>query len=308
MEAELYRYMTGLKHDGQRIDQALADLSGRSRSQIAKHIQAGNVFLDNLEVRPGDRVKSGQIIELEIPPAPEYVPEITPVEGLGIVYDDDDIVVVDKPAGVAAHTGPGWEGPTVTGALRAAGYRISTSGPVEREGIVHRLDVGTSGLMVVAKSEAAYGILKNDFRYRRVKKIYHALVQGYLEQSQGTIDAPIGRQPGKEFKFTVTAEGKPSVTHYQTIRVLPGATLVEVTLDTGRTHQIRVHFSALGHPCLGDDMYGAQPELSKQLGLKRQWLHAYRLAFTHPVTKAALDFTVPYAEDLELALKKLDIS
>lgn len=308
MESELYRYMTGLKHNGQRIDQALADLSGRSRSQIAKHIQAGNVFLDNLEVRPGDRVKSGQIIELEIPPAPEYVPEITPVEGLGIVYDDEDIVVVDKPEGVAAHTGPGWDGPTVTGALRAAGYRISTSGPVEREGIVHRLDVGTSGLMVVAKSEAAYGVLKNDFRYRRVKKIYHALVQGYLEQDHATIDAPIGRQVGKEFKFTVTPEGKPSVTHYQTLQVLPGATLVEVTLDTGRTHQIRVHFSALGHPCLGDDFYGAAPELSKRLGLKRQWLHAYRLAFTHPVTKVALDFTSPYAPDLQAALEKLDIS
>ncbi len=185
------------------------------------------------------------------------IPVVVP--GFGIVYDDDDIVVVDKPAGVAAHPSVGWEGPTVLGALAAAGFQIATSGAPERQGVVHRLDVGTSGLMVVAKSEHAYGVLKAAFKDRTVDKIYHAVVQGHPDPLAGTIDAPIGRHPSHSWKFAVTRDGKPSITHYETIEAFPGASLLEIHLETGRTHQIRVHMAAHRHPCVGDPLYGADP-------------------------------------------------
>ena len=222
-----------------------------------------------------------------------------------IVHDDEDVVVVDKPVGVAAHPSPGWTGPTVVGALAAAGYRISTSGSAERQGIVHRLDAGTSGLMVVAKSEHAYTVLKRAFKERTVEKVYHALVQGHPEPTTGTIDAPIGRHPSSDWKFAVVADGKPSVTHYEVLEMLPAASLVEVHLETGRTHQIRVHFAALRHPCVGDLMYGADPALAARVGLARQWLHAMRLGFTHPSTGAWLELTSQYPDDLASALETL---
>ncbi|HMO10396.1 MAG TPA: RluA family pseudouridine synthase, partial [Actinotalea sp.] len=207
-----------------------------------------------------------------------------PVAGLRIVAEDDHLVVVDKPVGVAAHPSPGWTGPTVVGALAAAGHRVSTSGAAERQGVVHRLDVGTSGLMVVAKSERAYTSLKRAFKERTVEKVYHAVVQGHPEPTTGTIDAPIGRHPSQDWKFAVTASGKPSITHYEVLEMVPAASLVEVHLETGRTHQIRVHLAAVRHPCVGDTTYGADPAMSARLGLTRQWLHAHRLGFDHPLT------------------------
>jgi 23S rRNA pseudouridine1911/1915/1917 synthase len=224
------------------------------------------------------------------------------VPDLGVVHDDDDIVVVDKPVGVAAHPSVGWEGPTVLGALAAAGFRVSTSGAAERAGIVHRLDAGTSGLMVVAKSEHAYTDLKRQFHDREVEKIYHAVVQGHPDPLTGTIDAPIGRHPSSSWKFAVTAAGKPSVTHYETIEAFRGASLLEVHLETGRTHQIRVHMAAQRHPCVGDAMYGADPTMSARLGLTRQWLHAMRLGFSHPATGQHVEFTSRYPDDLAHAL------
>ena len=173
------------------------------------------------------------------------------VEGIKIVHDDDAIVVIDKPVGVAVHPSPGWTGPTVVGHLAAAGFRISTSGAAERQGIVQRLDVGTSGVMVIAKSERAYSVLKQAFRDRTVDKTYHALVQGHPDPLQGTVDAPIARHPRHDYKFTVRADGKPSITHYETLEAHRFATLLEVHLETGRTHQIRVHMAALKHPCVG---------------------------------------------------------
>jgi 23S rRNA pseudouridine1911/1915/1917 synthase len=235
----------------------------------------------------------------EVSVVPVAVPE------LGIVHDDDDIVVVDKPVGVAAHPSVGWEGPTVLGALAAAGFRVSTSGAAERAGIVHRLDAGTSGLMVVAKSEHAYSDLKRQFHDREVDKIYHAVVQGHPDPLNGTIDAPIGRHPSSSWKFAVTAAGKPSVTHYETIEAFRGASLLEVHLETGRTHQIRVHMAAQRHPCVGDAMYGADPTMSARLGLSRQWLHAMRLGFTHPGTGQQVEFTSRYPDDLAHALDVL---
>jgi len=206
---------------------------------------------------------------------------------------------------VAAHPSPGWTGPTVVGGLAAAGYRIATSGAAERQGVVHRLDVGTSGLMVVAKSEYAYSRLKQAFRDRTVDKTYHALVQGHPDPLVGTIDAPIGRHPSADWRWAVVAGGKPSITHYEVLEAFRAACLVEVHLETGRTHQIRVHFSALHHPCVGDLTYGADPRLAQQLGLQRQWLHAHRLGFTHPGTEAWVEFTSSYPEDLATALERL---
>jgi 23S rRNA pseudouridine1911/1915/1917 synthase len=222
-----------------------------------------------------------------------------------IVFDDDDLVVVDKPVGVAAHPSPGWTGLTVNGGLAAAGYRISTSGAAERQGIVHRLDAGTSGLMVVAKSEHAYSVLKQAFRDRTVDKIYHSVVQGHPDPLTGTIDAPIGRHPTHDYRWAVTAGGKESVTHYETLEAFRAASLVEIHLETGRTHQIRVHFSALRHPCVGDLTYGADPTLAARLGLHRQWLHARRLGFVHPGTGEPVLYESEYPEDLAVALERL---
>jgi 23S rRNA pseudouridine1911/1915/1917 synthase len=222
-----------------------------------------------------------------------------------VVYEDDDVVVVDKPVGVAAHPSPGWSGPTVVGALAAAGYRVSTSGAAERQGIVHRLDVGTSGLMVVAKSEAAYSGLKRAFKERTPEKVYHALAQGHPEPTTGTIDAPIGRHPTADYRFAVVADGKDSVTHYEVLEMLPAASLVEIHLETGRTHQIRVHFAALRHPLVGDLTYGADPVLASKVGLVRQWLHAVRLGFVHPLTGRWVEVTSDYPDDLAHALEVL---
>jgi len=293
---------------GERVDAALSRLLGLSRTRAAEIAAAGGVRVDGREVGKSDRLVAGGWLEVELPDpraesAPAVVPE--PVPGMRIVHDDDDVVVVDKPVGVAAHPSPGWTGPTVVGALAATGYRISTSGAAERQGVVHRLDVGTSGLMVVAKSEHAYTVLKRAFKERTVEKVYHALVQGHPEPTTGTIDAPIGRHPSADWKFAVVADGKPSVTHYEVLEMLPSASLVEVHLETGRTHQIRVHFAALRHPCVGDLTYGADPTLAARARLSRQWLHAVRLGFEHPGTGEWLEVTSEYPQDLADALDTL---
>ena len=290
---------------GERVDAALAKLMGFSRSFAAEVAEAGGVVVDGLTLGKSDRLRSESWLEVTWQPkvAPSIEPVIVP--DLGIVYDDDDIVVVDKPVGVAAHPSVGWTGPTVLGALAGAGFRVSTSGASERAGIVHRLDAGTSGLMVVAKSERAYTELKRQFHDREVDKIYHAVVQGHPDPLSGTIDAPIGRHPSSSWKFAVTSDGKNSVTHYETLEAFPGASLLEVHLETGRTHQIRVHMAAQRHPCVGDAMYGADPTISARLGLTRQWLHAKQLGFTHPGTQERVRFASEYPADLQHALDVL---
>jgi 23S rRNA pseudouridine1911/1915/1917 synthase len=227
------------------------------------------------------------------------------VEGIKIIHDDESIVVIDKPVGVAVHPSMGWTGPTVVGHLRAAGYRIATGGAPERQGIVQRLDVGTSGVMVICKGERAYSVLKNAFRHRTVDKTYHALVQGHPDPLEGTIDAPIGRAPKSDWKFTVRDDGKHSVTHYQTLEAHRFASLLEIQLETGRTHQIRVHMAALKHPCVGDLTYGADPTLARRLGLERQWLHAVRLGFEHPDSGQYVEFESAYPPDLAAALEEV---
>lgn len=288
---------------GERVDAAASRMTGVSRSRVAELLAQGLVRLNGEVVAKSARVAAGDLLELEIP-APR-VATVTPreVEGIRIVHDDADIVVIDKPAGVAAHPSLGWDGPDVVAHLAAAGFRISTSGASERQGIVQRLDVGTSGLMVVAKSEPAYTALKRAFRDRQVSKVYHALVQGHPDPFTGTIDAPIGRHPGHDWKMAIVDGGRHSVTHYDTIEAFRAATLLEIQLETGRTHQIRVHMAAVKHPCVGDPLYGSDPHLAARLGLERQWLHAVELGFTHPGSGEWVVFESGYPEDLATALR-----
>ncbi len=290
--------------DGLRLDAALSRLFGISRSAAVDVLEAGGVTVDGRVRGKGDRVLAGSMLDVDLP-SPDTTPGPPPevVEGLRVLHEDDDVIVIDKPVGVAAHPSPGWEGPTVIGGLAAAGHRVSTSGAEERQGIVHRLDVGTSGVMVVAKSERAYTVLKDAFRNRTVDKRYHALVQGHPDPMSGTIDAPIDRHPSSAYKFAVVAGGRDSVTHYETIEAFRHATLLDIHLETGRTHQIRVHMAAVRHPCVGDVTYGADPTLSKRFRLERQWLHAVRLGFHHPDDGAWVEFESPYAADLALALE-----
>jgi 23S rRNA pseudouridine1911/1915/1917 synthase len=289
-----------------RVDAGLSKLLGLSRTTVAAIAESGDVVIDGRPAGKSDRLVAGAMLEVTLP-APERPVELIPipVDGLRIVFEDDDIVVVDKPVGVAAHPSPGWTGPTVIGGLAAAGVRVSTSGSAERQGVVHRLDVGTTGVMVVAKSEHAYTVLKRAFKERTVDKTYHALVQGHPDPTSGTIDAPIDRHPKHDYKFAVIASGRPSVTHYQVMEAFRAASLVEVKLETGRTHQIRVHFSALHHPCVGDLTYGADPVLAKRLGVTRQWLHARALGFDHPADGRWVEFTSDYPDDLATALDRL---
>ncbi|WP_433307428.1 RluA family pseudouridine synthase [Actinoplanes sp. CA-030573] len=289
-----------------RLDQVISRLFGLSRTAAATLVEAGDALVDGYPRPKSDKVTAGSWLEVTLP-APATAPVVVaePVTGLAIVYSDDDIVVVDKPVGVAAHPSPGWTGPTVVGGLAAMGQNVATSGAAERQGIVHRLDVGTTGLMVVAKSEIAYSVLKRAFKEREVDKRYHAVVQGHLDPLRGTIDAPIDRHPTADYKYAVMSSGKPSVTHYDTLEAFRAASLVDVKLETGRTHQIRVHFSALRHPCAGDLTYGADPTLAARLKLSRQWLHARELGFLHPRTHDEVRFVSDYPDDLKYALDVL---
>lgn len=305
--------MTELKHlpvpsglAGERADAGLAKLMGLSRSAAAEILSLGSVLQNGRIIDKSDRLIDGATLEVTLP-EPKNDLEIVPslVDGFKIVYQDEDIIVVDKPAGVASHPSVGWDGPTVPGCLLALGVQIATSGAQERQGIVQRLDVGTSGLMTLAKSEIAYSKLKQAFRDRAVHKVYHAVIQGLADPLAGTFDAPIGRHPKAEFKFAVMNDGKHSVTHYETLEAFRSASLVEIVLETGRTHQIRVHFSAFRHPLVGDTMYGADPTLAAKVGLDRQWLHAMRLSFEHPTSGNQVEFTSDYPAELVNALEVL---
>lgn len=292
--------------EGMRVDAAIAKLFGVSRAVAAEMAASGSVLVDGAPAGKADRVPAGVMLEATLPEpkrAPEPSREI--VDGLDVLYQDEDLIVVDKPVGVAAHPTLGWEGPDVVGGLQAMGIQLPDAGPPERKGIVQRLDVGTSGAMVVALSVPAYSVLKRAFKERTVDKTYHAMVQGLPDPIVGTIDAPIGRHPSSGWKFAVTADGRPSITHYEVIEAFRRASLLEVHLETGRTHQIRVHMSSVGHPCVGDPMYGCDPNLARELGLVRQWLHATGLGFVHPRTGKYMEVTSPYPDDLAVALERV---
>lgn len=290
---------------GERVDVALARMLGLSRARASALVDAGAVTIDGRSVAKSHRLNDNEWIELDEVDSRVESTAVEPVEELPILWVDEDLVVVDKPVGVAAHPSPGWSGPTVTGSLAAQGISLAPVGAAEREGIVHRLDVGTTGAMVVARTPSAYTSLKRQFKERSVDKEYHAVVHGLLDPLEGTIDAPIDRHPSKDYKWAVVSGGRPSITHYQTLEAWPGASLVDVHLETGRTHQIRVHMAAMKHPCLGDLTYGADPTVASRLGLTRQWLHARRLCFDHPGTGERICVESPYPSDLATALERL---
>jgi 23S rRNA pseudouridine1911/1915/1917 synthase len=292
--------------DNERLDSALARVLGLSRSVIVKLLESNEVSLGHRILSKSDKVQSGQIITVLLPEPPSDIAiPPTPLDDLEIVYQDTDLVIVNKPVGCAAHPSPGWTGPTVVGALVAAGIPLTSSGPAERQGIVQRLDVGTSGLMMVAKTDAAYLKLKDMFRNREIKKIYHALAQGHIEPAVGTIDAPIDRHPKEDYKMAVVTDGKPSVTHYEVIEYYRSVSLLKVELETGRTHQIRVHMSAIRHPLVGDLTYGADPNLAQEIGVTRPWLHAQALEFNHPISGLPVSVTATYPRDLTDSLSRL---
>jgi 23S rRNA pseudouridine1911/1915/1917 synthase len=292
--------------DNERIDSALARVLGLSRSVIVKLLESNEVSLGHRILSKSDKVQSGQIITVLLPEPPSDIAiPPTPLDDLEIVYQDTDLVIVNKPVGCAAHPSPGWTGTTVVGALVAAGIPLTSSGPAERQGIVQRLDVGTSGLMMVAKTDAAYLKLKDMFRNREIKKIYHALAQGHIEPAVGTIDAPIDRHPKEDYKMAVVTDGKPSVTHYEVIEYYRSVSLLKVELETGRTHQIRVHMSAIRHPLVGDLTYGADPNLAQEIGVTRPWLHAQALEFNHPISGLPVSVTATYPRDLTDSLSRL---
>ena len=308
MEREKRAIQIDQAQDGQRVDTALAKVLELSRSVVADLLNAGEVLQGKKPLSKSDRVSAADRLTVLMPAI--YDPlelKETPIDTLEIIYDDDDVVVVNKPVGCAAHASPGWMGPTVVGALLARGYRISTTGPQERQGIVQRLDAGTSGLMLLAKHERSYISMKNQFRNRSIEKVYRTLIQGHIDPVEGSIDAPIGRHPREDYRFAVVADGKASITHYELIEYYQGASLLKVVLETGRTHQIRVHFNALRHPLVGDLAYGGDPVLAARLELKRPWLHAMELSFNQPSSDQRITLNAPLPDDLTRALALLAV-
>ena len=289
---------------GKRFDVAVSKMLGISRAKSAELIETNQVRGLNRGMAKSSTLMEGDIVEFDIV---EEGKEPEPfAEDMAVVYEDDDVIVVDKPVGVAAHASVGWTGPTVLGSLLQRGVHITSLGAAGRQGIVSRLDVGTSGLMLVCKSDLAYKEMRRQFAEHEVVKTYHALVQGNLKEDKATIEAPIGRAKVSDFRFTVTPTGKEAITHWDVLERFGEATLVKVNLETGRTHQIRVHFSSIGHPLVGDPMYGANPVMAKELGLERQWLHAMQLEFRHPRTHVWTTVKSRYPADLQHALDSLE--
>ena len=289
---------------GKRFDVAVSKMLGISRAKAAELVETSQVRGFNRDMAKSSILMDGDIVEFDI--AEERVEPEPVAEDMAVVYEDDVVVVVDKPVGVAAHASAGWTGPTVLGSLLQRGVHITSMGAAGRQGIVSRLDVGTSGLMLVCKSDLAYKEMRRQFAEHEVVKTYHALVQGNLKEDKATIEAPIGRAKVSDFRFTVTPTGKEAITHWDVLERFGEATLVKINLETGRTHQIRVHFSSIGHPLVGDPMYGANPVMAKELGLERQWLHAMQLEFRHPRTRVWTTVKSHYPADLQHALDSLE--
>ena len=296
-----------MDESGSRLDLAVARHLDRSRTASAALIRDGCVRVNGSVERASYIVADGDRVDVMLPPdsAPAALPERIPIQ---IVYADTDICVVDKPAGMATHPAPGSARGTLVNALLAALGPLPAINGVLRPGIVHRLDKDTSGLLVVAVSERAMRGLSEAMARREIQREYDALVWGKLAQASGTIDAPIGRDPEDRTRFAVRDEGRRAVTHFRVAELLgkPGAstdvTLLQVRLETGRTHQIRVHCAAIGHPIVGDRAYGAGRD---DLGMRRQALHAARLRFAHPVSGEELSFTSPWPDDFASVVSRL---
>ena len=289
---------------GSRFDVAAAKMLGISRAQADQLIADGQISMDKPRLTKSTHLMAEDILILSLKEEQEK-PEEPLASEMDILYEDEDVVVVDKPVGVAAHASAGWTGPTVLGSLLRRGVPITHLGAAERRGIVSRLDVGTSGVMLVCKSDVAYIEMRRQFATHEVTKIYEAVCQGNLKQDHATIEAPIARDKTSTFRFSVSPVGKEAITHYDVLERFGNATHVKVNLETGRTHQIRVHFSSIGHPLVGDPLYGANPQMSEHLGLERQWLQAMSLTFRHPRTRVRMTVRSHYPLDLEKALATL---
>jgi 23S rRNA pseudouridine1911/1915/1917 synthase len=287
---------------GERIDSALTRVLGLSRTAIVRLLEDGDITTGGRAMSKSERVTNGQVIEVLMPEPLNQDPiPLTPLAGLTVVYDDEDIVVIDKPVGCAAHPSPGWMGPTVVGALTAAGYTISTSGPAERAGIVHRLDKDTSGVMVVAKNDRAHQDLQAQIQSKTARREYLGIVRGVPKGESGVIDAAIARHKSDRKKMAVIPDGRKAITHWQIQERLGNYTLVKFDLETGRTHQIRVHSAYMGWAIAGDPVYGYPNKETSQY-LAGQALHAWRLTFTRPVSGALIENTAPIPEGFEKLL------
>ena len=288
----------------ERLDVFIARrLSDLTRSRVRRLIDDGLVTVDGRTAeKAGAKLEPGQRVRLRLPPPVEARPQPEPIP-LSIVYEDGDLLVVDKPAGLAVHPSPGHAGGTLVNAVLAHCTDLSGIGGERRPGIVHRLDKDTSGLIIVAKHDAAHLSLARQLKERRVEKTYVALVEGRVQPPEGVIDAPIARDPRHRRRMAVVAGGREARTRYRLLREVDGRSLVEVRPETGRTHQIRVHFSALGHPLVGDPVYGRRKAASL---VGRQFLHATRLAFRHPRTGERLELEAPLADDLTRALAEIE--
>lgn len=289
---------------GSRVDRIVADVTGLSRSYVQKLISAGHLTHDGRPLRASDVVAGGERLEL-------FVPAVTPLEltpetiELSIAYEDDDLLIVDKPAGLVVHPAPGHASGTLVHALLGRGTAYGGIAGVQRPGIVHRLDRDTSGLLMVAKHDAAQASLMAQLKARRVKKTYLALVHGSVAAAVGRIEAPIGRDPKHRTRMAVVPDGRPAVTGYRVRERFPGWTLLECDLVTGRTHQIRVHLAAIGHPVAGDPVYGTGTSRRGPGGLGRLFLHAWRLELAAPSDGHLIRVTAPLPAELEAVLEAL---
>jgi 23S rRNA pseudouridine1911/1915/1917 synthase len=289
---------------GGRVDRLLADVSGLSRSYVQKLITEGHVTVAGLPVKANQTVSPGEVVDLEIPePRPlELAPEAIP---LSVVYEDADLLIVDKPAGLVVHPAPGHSGGTLVNALLARDTEYGGIAGVQRPGIVHRLDRDTSGLLMVAKNDRAQASLMDQLKARGVKKTYLALVAGVVVATSGRIEAPIGRDPHHRTRMAVVPAGRPAVTGYRVRERLAGWTLLELDLITGRTHQIRVHLAAIGHPVAGDPLYGTGRSRRGPEGLERLFLHSWRIELQSPSDGHVIRATAPLPAELETVLETL---
>lgn len=284
---------------GRRVDVVVAARTGATRTLVQRALRGGDVTVGGREVRPSHRLETGELVAGDLPepvltpPAAEEIP-------LAVRYSDDRVLVVSKPPGLVVHPARGHEAGTLVNALLGLGGPLAGRGST-RPGIVHRLDKGTSGLLLVARDDGAQAALVAALRARRVERRYLTLVRGRPSPPSGTIDAPVGRHPVRRRLMAVVAEGRPAVTHYRVLEANEEASLLDVVLETGRTHQIRVHLGHLGHPVMGDATYGGRSELSMRLSLDRPFLHAWRLAFPHPDDGRTVEVTDELAPDLAAA-------
>jgi len=287
---------------GERADKIVAVLAEVSRSVARRLIESGAAQVDGSPVAPRDRLDAGAMVSIDLPATETLEPEEVAFE---VCYEDADVAVIDKPAGIVVHPGTGVIRGTLAGGLLFRWPQIRGVGQENRWGIVHRLDRDTSGLLAVALTEAAYGGLTAAIAAHEVSRTYLALVRGGFTLPGGTIDAPIGRDPRRPTRHVVRREGRPSRTHYRRLAGWngPGVSLLEVQLETGRTHQIRVHLESIGHPVIGDRVYGATSP--RMPSVERIWLHAVSLSFEHPVTGVTIDITAPLPSDLQGTLEEL---